>query len=184
MMMTASRVRQIGWGFVLGVCIAAFAVLSLTVHAVRSEVMVADGTIARLEARKARLQTEFQARASQRQLARWNRVELGFVAPRADQYMQAGKQLAKLASPAKRGAPTPIQIARAGDAGPTGRAAQSRVMVSPLTGEPITFASVNVPQGASSALGATLGDFLSEASPIGEAKAQSATTTHLAEAAE
>ncbi|MEM1196621.1 MAG: hypothetical protein AAGH57_10995 [Pseudomonadota bacterium] len=182
MLMTASRLRQIGWGVVLGLCVAAFAGLSLTVHAVRSEVLVADGKIVRLEKQRQRLETEFQTRASQRQLAQWNNVDLGFVAPRADQYMDKGQRLADLGQRAGPGAPLPIRVARLDR---SARAqAERREMVSPITGKPITLASLDAPQGAGGALADAFGDFLIEASPIRPAKAQTAANGLRAEAPE
>ncbi|MEM9311293.1 MAG: hypothetical protein AAGA34_07575 [Pseudomonadota bacterium] len=182
MMMTASRLRQIGWGVVLALCVAAFAVLSLTVHAVRSEVLVADSKIERLEEQKRRLETEFQARASQHQLAQWNRVDLGFIAPRADQYMDNRTQLAKLGQPAGMDAPTQIRVARLDRSG--GGASRGRDMVSPITGKPITLAAMDAPDSANGLLANAFGDFLIAASPIRPAKAQTGATHLVAEATE
>ncbi|MEO0589321.1 MAG: hypothetical protein AAFZ11_02045 [Pseudomonadota bacterium] len=181
MMMTASRLRQIGWGALLGVCLAAFAVLSLTVHAVRSEVLVAETKIVRLKQQRQKLETEFQARASQHKLAHWNSVDMGFIAPRADQYMDTGTQLADLGLPAGPRTPTQIRVARAGD-GAIG-ASSDRKMVSPLTGKPVTLASMDAPSGAGGFLTQTFGDFLIEASPIRQAQAQTG-SGYVAEAAE
>ncbi|MDJ0979903.1 MAG: hypothetical protein QNI87_15360 [Erythrobacter sp.] len=177
MMMTTSRLRQIGWSVVLGVCIAAFAVLSLTVHAVRNEVLLADIDIVRLEIRKQRLETEFQARASQHQLARWNRVDLGFGAPRADQYLEGRQQLAALGQPRGPGAPSPIRVARA-DPG-SAPSASARDMVSPVSGRPVTLASAQAPDDAGTLFTEAFGDFLIEASPIRPAKAQTSATASL-----
>ncbi|MEL6737591.1 MAG: hypothetical protein AAFO28_01575 [Pseudomonadota bacterium] len=183
MMMTASRLRQIGWGALLGVCIAAFAVLSLTVHAVRSEVLVAEMKIVRLKQQKQKLETEFQSRASQHKLAHWNSVDMGFVAPRADQYMDTGTQLAQLGLPADPRMPSPIRVARAGD--DEMGASRTREMVSPLTGKPVTLASMDAPSDAGSFLPETFAELLIEASPIRQAKAQTVTnSTFAAEAAE
>ncbi len=174
MMTTRTRLRQIGWGVLLGLCIAAFAALSLTVHAARNEVLMTDIDIAKLKKKKQRLETEFQARASQHQLARWNRVDLGFVAPRADQYLDGRKQLAALGQPLGPGAPSPIRVARA-DAGDAAAIAQ-RKLVSPISGVPITLASAQAGQDdAGAILIETFGDLLIEASPIRPAKAQSVT---------
>jgi len=181
MMMTASRLRQIGWGALLSVCFAAFAVLSLTVHAVRSEVLVAETKIVRLKQQKQKLETEFQARASQHKLAHWNSVDMGFIAPRADQYMDTGTQLADLGLPAGPRTPSQIRVARAGDG--TMGVSGDRKMVSPLTGKPVTLASMDAPAGASGFLTQTFGDFLIEASPIRQAQAQTGSVL-VAEAAE
>ena len=42
MMMTTARLRQIGWGALLTLCFAAFALLSLSVHAVRNVAVLAE----------------------------------------------------------------------------------------------------------------------------------------------
>lgn len=174
MMKTGTRSRQIVWGVLLAIGIAGFVVLSLTVHAVRKEVLLADIDIVALKKEKQRLETEFQARASQHQLARWNRVELGLVAPRADQYLDGRKQLAMLGQPLGPGAPSPIRVARA-DAGEA-EAFARRKMVSPISGAPITLASANVAEdGAGTLLAEAFGEFLIEASPIRQAKAQTGT---------
>ena len=171
MMMTGTRLRQIGWGVLLGVCVAAFAVLSLTVHAVRNEVVLTDKQIVSLKKKRQLLETEFQARASQHQLARWNRVDLGFVAPRADQYLEGRKQLAMLGQGRGPDAPSPIRLARADGADASQFA--RREMVSPISGAPITLASLEGPEdGAGTLLAEAFGDLLIEASPIRTAKAQ------------
>ncbi len=171
MMMTSNRLRQIGWGALLGLCVTAFAVLSLTVHAVRNEVLLAEIDIVALKKKKQRLETEFQARASQHQLARWNRVELGFVAPRADQYLDTRKQIAALGQPLGPNAPSPIRVARA-DSGEA-QAFARRTMVSPVSGAPITLAlASSADDGAGTLLAEAFGDLLIEMSPIRPAKAQ------------
>ena len=175
MMMTGNRLRQIGWGALLAVCLAAFAVLSLTVHAVRNKVVLTDKKIVALKKKRQLLETEFQARASQHQLARWNRVDLGFVAPRADQYLDSRKQLAKLGQERGPGAPSPIRVARAD--GVDAAQFASREMVSPISGAPITLASFDGPDdGAGTLLAEAFGDLLIEASPIRTAKAQTGST--------
>lgn len=175
------RLRQIGWGAVLGGCLAVFAVLSLTVHAVRSEVLVSDMKIVQLKTKKQRLETEFQARASQHQLAQWNRVDLGYIAPRADQYLDTRKQLAALGEPMGPGAPSPVRVARAefGE----GLVPSRRDMVSPISGAPITLASAELPQDAGTVFAESFGDLLIAASPIRQAKAQTG-TSFVAEAVE
>ena len=99
MIAPGSRIRQMGWMAVLAACLALFAVLSFNVHAVKSEVQLAERQIIALERETLMLETEFQARASQRQLAEWNSVELGYKAPRADQYLDNERQLTSLGQP-------------------------------------------------------------------------------------
>jgi len=179
--MTANRRRQIGWGVVLSICVLAFVILSLTVHAVRNEVLLADIEIVELKKKRQELETEFQARASQHQLTAWNRVDLGYKAPRADQYVEGRAQLAALGLPIGPQAPSPIRVARADG---TAQRSRPRDMVSPLTGKPITLASVDLEQGAGGAFSEAIDDFLIEASPIREAKAQSGNVVMVAEVSE
>lgn len=169
MIVTGSQIRRMGWMAVLAACITLFAVLSFNVHAVRSEVLLAERQIIALERETLMLETEFQARASQRQLAEWNAVEFGYQAPRADQFLDNERQLASLGQPLGPSAPAPIRLARA-DVSET-ESAQAE-MVSPVSGEPVTFASANVAEDAGSVLSEAFGDFLIEASPIRAANAQ------------
>lgn len=169
MITAGSRIRQIGWVAVLAACVALFAVLSFQVQTVRSEVLLAEREIIGLEREVEMLETEFQTRASQRQLAEWNTVELGYQAPRADQYLDNERQLASLGVPAGPDAPAPIRVARADLSGPD---AAPRAMVSPITGEPVTLASLNAQEDAGAVFTEAFGDFLIEASPIRSARAQ------------
>ncbi len=162
---TGSRLRQIGWIAALAGALALFALLSFQVQTVRSEVRLAERTIIALERETVMLETEFQTRASQRQLAEWNVVEFGYRAPRADQFFDHERQLASLGVPAGPNAPQPIRVARAD-------VAQSdRAMVSPVTGAPVTLASLNVQEDAGAVFTDAFGDFLIEASPIRAANA-------------
>ncbi|WP_432200949.1 hypothetical protein ACRAQ7_01450 [Erythrobacter sp. W53] len=109
----AGRMRQIGWLVVLGIAFSLFLALTFHVNAVKSEVRLAERQIIALERQKMMLETEFQTRASQRQLANWNAVEFGYSAPRANQYLEGRRQLAKLGTPRAPGAPEPIRVAMA-----------------------------------------------------------------------
>lgn len=175
MMVTGSRMRQIGWLASVGLCVGIFALLSFNVSAVKSEVLLAERKIVALERETLLLETEFQTRASQRQLAAWNAVEFGYEAPRADQYIDGERQLAALGQPASPNAPSPIRVARAdvpaqGTQGST--ESPKREMVSPISGEAITLASASTEASASSAFSDAFGDFLVEASPIRAAQAK------------
>src|SRR5690606_12144894 len=71
--MTAqSRIRRIGWIAALAVCTALYLMLHLKVHSVRSEVIRAERQIVALEQQKLLLETEFETRSNQLQLAAWN----------------------------------------------------------------------------------------------------------------
>ncbi|MEM6475193.1 MAG: hypothetical protein AAF687_03410 [Pseudomonadota bacterium] len=174
MMVTGSRMRQIGWIASLGLCLGIFIILSFNVHAVKSEVLLAERKIVQLKRETLLLETEFQTRASQRQLANWNSLEFGFEAPRADQYVDGERQLAKLGQPLSPDAPAPIRVARvdlADASGSSQSAGQRKDMVSPLTGEPITLASVDAEADAGATFTEAFGEMLLEASPIATAQA-------------
>lgn len=171
MIATGSRIRQMGWLAAMALCCALFALLSFQVQTVRSEVLLAERQIISLERETLVLETEFQSRASQRQLAEWNAVELGYLAPRADQYLDNSRQLASLGVAPGPDAPAPIRVARADLA--EGEEA-SRDMVSPLTGEPVTLAALDTAEDTGAVFTDAFGDFLVEASPIRAANAQTA----------
>lgn len=169
MITAGSRIRQMGWAAVLAACAALFALLSFQVQTVRSEVLLAEREIISLERDVLMLETEFQTRSSQRQLAEWNTIELGYQAPRADQYLDDNRQLASLGQGTAPGAPSPIRVAStdltAADIAPGD-------MVSPITGEPVTLAAVADEEDAGAVFADAFGDFLIEASPIRAANAQ------------
>jgi hypothetical protein len=127
------RLRRIGWIAALTVCAALYLMLHLKVHSVRSEVVRAERRLVALEQQKLLLETEFEVRSNQLQLAAWNRVDFGYTAPSAAQFLENERQLASFGSPRAVGAPEPIRVA--GGAG--NEAPAYPKLVSPLTGEPI-----------------------------------------------
>ena len=127
-----SRIRRIGWFAALAICAMLYLTLHLRVHAVSSEVIRAERQIVALEQQKILLETEFQTRSNQLQLEEWNRVDFGYVAPTAEQFLENERQLASFGSPRAAGAPEPIRVAGAG-----GGAPEYPRLVSPLTGKPI-----------------------------------------------
>ena len=131
--MQASRLRKIGWAAVLLVCAAIYLALHLRVNAVKSEVRRAEARIVALQQEKLLLETEFQTRANQQQLAVWNNVEFGYQAPGADQFLEGERQLAQFGTPRAEGAPEPIRVASAPAA--SEEASSFPSMVSPLTGQ-------------------------------------------------
>jgi len=135
MMMTARRLRSIGWIATLVVCAALVMVLAFRVNALRSQVHQSQARIIELKQETAYLETEFETRASQQQLKAWNDVEFGYVAPTAGQYLNAERELAAYAKPPEPGAPAPVRVASADDA-----AADAPAMVSPMTGKPMAVA--------------------------------------------
>lgn len=137
MMRAGSRLRQIGWVVALSVCVTGFVALTFRVNAVKSEVRLAEREIVALEQEKRLLETEFQTRANQQQLANWNRVEFGYQAPEAAQYLENERQLASLGMPRSASAPDPIRVALAPVKDDEGGFPD---FVSPLTGQPANAA--------------------------------------------
>lgn len=170
-MMTGIQARSLGWMAVLAMCIAAVTILSFKVHAVKSEVLLAEREILALKRETLLLETEFETRASQRQLAAWNAVEFGYEAPRADQFLDGERQLASLGQRLGPDAPAPIMLARAetADASAPGEAAPMR---SPVSGAKVTLASAASEKDAGQVFTEAFGDFLIDASPIRPAQAQ------------
>ncbi|MFO6445755.1 hypothetical protein ACLBKU_01300 [Erythrobacter sp. NE805] len=170
-MMNSSQARSLGWAAVLAVCLALVTVLSFKVHAVKSEVLLAERQLIALKREKLLLETEFETRASQRQLAEWNQVEFGYGAPRAGQFLDGERQLASLGEVRGPDAPNPIRLARAEDeAGEV--AAGDAPMRSPVSGAKVTLAAADGDKGATAVFAQAFGDFLIEASPIRPAKAE------------
>lgn len=132
-----SRIRRIGWLAALAICAMLYLTLHLKVHAVTSDVIRAERQIVALEQQKLLLETEFQTRSNQLQLEEWNRVDFGYVAPTAAQFLDDERQLASFGSPRASDAPEPIRVAGAG-----GDAPEYPRLVSPLTGKPIDEALV------------------------------------------
>ena len=108
-----SRLRKIGWAMVLVLCASLYGALHLRVNSVKSEVLLAERQIVALQQEKILLETEFQTRANQRQLATWNQIEFGYKAPDASQFLEGERQLAQFGSPRAVGAPEPIRVATA-----------------------------------------------------------------------
>lgn len=112
--MTANaRMLQIGWLVVLSLGFAALLALTFKVNAVKGQVRLVERDIIEAQYARLMLETEFQTRASQQQLADWNAVEFGYSAPRADQYVEHERQLAALGVPRGKDAPNPIRFAMA-----------------------------------------------------------------------
>ena len=133
-----SRLRRVGWIAMLAVCTALYLTLHLKVHSVTSEVVRAERKIVALEQQKLLLETEFETRSNQLQLAAWNRVDFGYTAPSAAQFLDSERQLANFGIPRAAGAPEPIRVA-----GGAGTEAPSYPrLVSPLTGKPLDDALV------------------------------------------
>lgn len=181
MITPGSRLRQIGWAVLLMACVGLFLALSFRVHSVRSQVLLAERQIIALERETLMLETEFQTRASQRQLANWNVVEFGYQAPRPDQYFASERQLASLSIPSGPSVPSPVRFARNDaaddsaenqDGEATTRLAMADApMVSPLTGRPVERASSQ--QSDEGIFVEAFSEILSEAATVGASQARS-----------
>jgi hypothetical protein len=176
-MITGLQARSLGWMAVLVTCLALMVVLSFKVHAVKSEVLLAERQILGLKREAMLLETEFETRASQRQLASWNAVEFGYEAPRADQFLDGERQLASLGQRRAPDAPAPIMLARAdvpadSPAASAAIAKASTPMRSPLSGAAVTLASASKEKDAGEVFAQAFGDFLGDASPIRPAQAK------------
>jgi hypothetical protein len=170
-MVAGSRLRQIGWAVVLAICVAGFTALTFKVNTVKSEVALAERAIIGLEREKLVLETEFQARANQQQLADWNRVEYGYLTPAANQYLDNERQLAALGMERGLGAPAPIRVAKAAPEEDDGLLA----MVSPVTGQPVDEDEADDNEGENRTdLSATrsLADRLARQNPLGQVTAK------------
>jgi len=175
-MIAGNRFRQIGWLAALALCFGCFVALSFRVNTVKSEVRLAERRIVLLEREKLLLETEFETRANQQQLADWNATEFGYKAPRADQYVAGERQLASLGVPRAIGAPAPIRVAHAPESDQPGNFPQ---LVSPLSGRPLAtgpgatgdaigmaVAEARAPSARSSRVASDFARAFGEATPI------------------
>jgi hypothetical protein len=169
-MISSTKARSLGWMAVLATCFALVVILSVKVHAIKSEVLLAERQVIALERESLLLETEFQTRASQRQLAAWNAVEFGYEAPRARQFLDGERQLASYGQRRAPDAPAPIMLARADDADMA--SAAKAPMRSPVSGARVTLASASSERDAGEVFSDAFGEFLIEASPIRPAQAQ------------
>ncbi|SIO11193.1 hypothetical protein SAMN02745824_2990 [Parasphingorhabdus marina DSM 22363] len=108
MKLAAKRLEGIGW--LMLVCLVAILLypLSLSVASLRSDLARTDQKIVSVKREIRYLETEFGARANLRQLEEWNKLEYGYVAPKAAQYLEGERALANLGGePARK----PVKIA-------------------------------------------------------------------------
>lgn len=163
-----SRLRQTGWFVLLALCAAIFLVLTFHVNSVKNKVHLAERSIIALELEKQTLEIEFEARANQQQLANWNKIDFGYEAPRADQYLDSPRQLASLGLARGPGAPAPIRVARAEQEDETTLIS----MVSPLTGTSEEQDDSAAPDQGNRSAGQSLADRLSRSSGFSGQMAQ------------
>jgi hypothetical protein len=141
-MIRASSLRKIGWAAMLLTCTALYLALHLKVNSVKSDVRLSERRIVALEKQNMLLETEFETRSNQRQLAAWNDVDFGYHAPRADQFLEGERQLAQFGTPRGAGAPAPITVASA--ATPEDQKSSFSALVSPLAGRAV---AAEIPKG-------------------------------------
>ena len=98
-MTNRNRFHSVLWTGVLGVSGVICFALMLQVTAVKSDIADTERQITFVQEEIATLETEFQTRARQQQLARWNEVDFGYRAPDASQFIADGTQLAALGKP-------------------------------------------------------------------------------------
>jgi hypothetical protein len=114
-----------GWIALLALLTGMYLMLHFKVQAVHSEVVRAERQIVSLEQEKLLLATEFETRANQMQLAAWNQVDFGYVAPTAGQFLEGERQLAALGASALPGGSSPIRLAQADVEGVTAMPAKA-----------------------------------------------------------
>lgn len=112
-MTSRTRLHSLLWTGSVVVATALSLVLTLQVKAVNSDIAETEKAIVATKQQLAILETEFQTRARQQQLVRWNEVEFGYVAPRADQFLDGRAELAALGKPAQILDAAPIRMAEA-----------------------------------------------------------------------
>jgi hypothetical protein len=96
MKLALKRLENVGWlALVLLVLIMLYP-LSLRVATLRSDLNRVDRQIISIKQDIRYLETEFQTRASLRQLERWNRLEFGYAPPSAKQFVGGERALANL----------------------------------------------------------------------------------------
>jgi len=91
-----AKLRRVGWIALLAILTGLYLMLHLRVQALHSEVVRTEWRIVALEQEKLLLATEFETRANQMQLAAWNQVDFGYVAPTAGQFLDQERHLASL----------------------------------------------------------------------------------------
>jgi len=96
MKLAAKRLEGIGWLALVFIVAILLYPLSLSVATLRSDLSNTDKEIVSVKKEIRYLETEFSARANLRQLEEWNKMEYGYVAPKAAQYLDGERALANL----------------------------------------------------------------------------------------
>lgn len=134
-----ARFRRMGWLALLAICTALYGVLHFQVWSLSSEVKKRERQIVVLEEHNMLLETEYLTRSSQMQLAAWNRVDFGYTAPGAAQFIFNERQLARFGSARGADAPEPIRVAGVST---DEERTPFPSLVSPITGEPLDTALI------------------------------------------
>lgn len=96
MKLAVKRLEGIGWLALVFLVAIMLYPLSLSVASLRSDLVRTDREILSTKKDIRYLETEFSARANLRQLERWNKLEYGYMAPKASQYLDGERALANL----------------------------------------------------------------------------------------
>jgi hypothetical protein len=96
MKLAAKRLEGIGWLALVFLVAILLYPLSLSVATLRSDLVRTDQQIVSVKKEIRYLETEFSARANLRQLEHWNKMEFGYAAPKASQYLAGERALANL----------------------------------------------------------------------------------------
>ena len=95
-MIAVKRLQSLIWVLLVALGALGAYLVSLKVATERNELMRVRTEIARAKADIRYLETEFSARASMRQLERWNHDDFMYSTPSAQQYLAGEQQLAQL----------------------------------------------------------------------------------------
>lgn len=96
MKLAVKRLEGIGWLALVFLVAILLYPLSLSVATLRSDLTRTDSKIVSVKKEIRYLETEFSARANLRQLEHWNKLEYGYVSPKASQYLDGERALANL----------------------------------------------------------------------------------------
>ncbi len=119
MNMTRDRLQSIGWFTLLALLAVFTGSLVLRVNAVKSQVQISQRRILALKRENEFLETEYETRANQQQLAGINDLDFGYKAPESGQYLTSERQLAMIGKPRGLDAPEPVEVASADEPGAT-----------------------------------------------------------------
>ncbi|MDT0575659.1 hypothetical protein RM533_05630 [Croceicoccus sp. F390] len=113
-MISRSQCQTLLWTAALIVISTICFALMLQVKSVNSRIVTTERAILATKQSMLVLETEFQTRARQQQLVRWNEVEFGYVAPNAGQFFETRQELASLGVVTPTQSPDNVMMADAG----------------------------------------------------------------------